>query len=219
VNLLVIRDGLPAVMSVTEVVEHHAEQLVSILTKELELERNELKDKLHQRTLERIFIEERIYKKIEEMKTAETVVSAVIAGFKPFAAEIGPRGVSEEDVDRLLKIPIRRISLYDINKARAEMKEIEARLQRGVAAGFAGFEALHARGEPLAVASDDFVGEDGLGRRLGSGRRREERGREQRGEGKGADGAAHPAHGKYPLSRRSKQTSEGRRCDLLAMPD
>ena len=129
VNLLVIRDGLPAIMTVTEVVEHHAKQLVSILTKELELERAELKDKLHQRTLERIFIEERIYKKIEEMKTAETVVAAVIAGFKPFAAEIGPRGVSEEDVDRLLKIPIRRISLYDINKARSEMKEIEARIK------------------------------------------------------------------------------------------
>jgi len=129
VNLLVIKDGLPAVMTVTEVVRHHAGQLVSILTKELELERSELKDKLHQRTLERIFIEERIYKRIEEMKTAEAVVAAVIAGFKPFMAEIGPRGVSEEDVERLLKIPIRRISLYDINKARAEMKEIEARIK------------------------------------------------------------------------------------------
>lgn len=129
VNLLVIRDGLPVVMTVTEVIQHHAKQLVSILTKELELEREELKDKLHQRTLERIFIEERIYKTIEEMKTAETVVAAVIAGFKPFLKEVGPRGVSAEDVERLLKIPIRRISLYDINKARAEMKEIEARLK------------------------------------------------------------------------------------------
>jgi len=114
---------------VTEVIQHHAKQLVSILTKELELERSELKEKLHQRTLERIFIEERIYKKIEDMKTAETVIAAVIAGFKPFAAEVGSRGVSDEDVDRLLKIPIRRISLYDINKARAEMKEIEARIK------------------------------------------------------------------------------------------
>lgn len=130
VNLLVIREGLPAIMTVTEVIRHHASQLVSILTKELELERSELKDKLHQRTLERIFIEERIYKKIEEMKTAETVVASVIAGFKPFATEIGPRGVSDEDVERLLKIPIRRISLYDINKARSEMKEIEARIKQ-----------------------------------------------------------------------------------------
>ena len=111
VNLLVIKDSLPAVMTVTEVVEHHAKQLVSILTKELELERAELKDKLHQRTLERIFIEERIYKKIEEMKTAETVVAAVIAGFKPFMNEIGPRGVSEEDV--ITSYSIHYTKLYD----------------------------------------------------------------------------------------------------------
>lgn len=129
VNLLVIRDGLPVTMSVTEVVEHHARQLVTILTKELELEKGELLDKLHLRTLERIFIEERIYKKIEEMKTAETVIKAVQDGFVPFLKEIGKRGVSDEDVEHLLKIPIRRISLYDINKAKAEVQEIQARLK------------------------------------------------------------------------------------------
>ncbi len=128
VNLLVIKDGLPAVLTATEVIRHHSAQLVSILKRELELERSELLDKLHQRTLERIFIEERIYKAIEEMKTAESVTAAVIAGFKPFLKEVGKRGVSAEDVERLLKIPIRRISLYDINKAKAEMKEIKARI-------------------------------------------------------------------------------------------
>jgi len=128
VNLLVIKDGMPTIMTATEVVEHHSRQLLLILTRELELEKTELQDRLHQRTLERIFIEERIYKAIEEMKTAETVNAAVIAGFKPFLKEIGKRGVSAEDVERLLKIPIRRISLYDINKARAEMKEIKLRI-------------------------------------------------------------------------------------------
>lgn len=128
VNLLVIKNGLPSVMTVTEIIQHHAAQLVSILKRELELERSELLDRLHQRTLERIFIEERIYKAIEEMKTAETVTEAVVAGFKPFLKEVGKRGVSAEDVDRLLKIPIRRISLYDINKAKAEMREIKARI-------------------------------------------------------------------------------------------
>jgi topoisomerase-4 subunit A len=145
VNLLVIKDGLPAVMTVTEVIKHHAKQLVKILTRELELEKKELQDKLHMRTLERIFIEERIYKAIEKMKTAESVIKAVINGFKPFAKEIaaftpqkrsgssqktsGLRGVSEEDVEQLLKIPIRRISLYDINKARDEMLQIQARIK------------------------------------------------------------------------------------------
>ncbi|MDR0624436.1 MAG: DNA topoisomerase IV subunit A [Treponema sp.] len=129
VNLLVIKDGLPVVMTVTEVVKHHAKQLVKILTRELELEKRELLDKFHLRTLERIFIEERIYKNIEKMKTAKGVTDSVIAGFKPFLKEVGPRGVSVEDVEHLLKIPIRRISLYDINKARDEMAQIQARIR------------------------------------------------------------------------------------------
>ncbi|MDR0389286.1 MAG: DNA topoisomerase IV subunit A [Spirochaetaceae bacterium] len=130
VNLLVIKDGLPQVMTVTAIIKHHAKQLVRILTKELELEKKELLDKLHLRNLERIFIEERIYKAIEKMKTAKGVHDAVIAGFKPFAKEVGPRGVSADDVDHLLKIPIRRISLYDINKAREEMQEIQGRIKQ-----------------------------------------------------------------------------------------
>ncbi|MDR0316712.1 MAG: DNA topoisomerase IV subunit A [Treponema sp.] len=128
-NLLVIKDGLPAVMTVTEIIKHHAKQLVKILTKELELEKKELLDKLHLRTLERIFIEERIYKGIEKMKTAKGVQDAVIAGFKPFLKEIGTRGVSVDDVEHLLRIPIRRISLYDINKAHDEMLQIQERIK------------------------------------------------------------------------------------------
>jgi topoisomerase-4 subunit A len=129
VNLLVIKDSLPAVMTVTEVIKHHAKQLVKILTKELELEKKELQDKLHLRTLERIFIEERIYKGIEKMKTAKGVEDAIISGFAPFMKEVGQRGISHDDVEHLLRIPIRRISLYDINKARDEMVQIEARIK------------------------------------------------------------------------------------------
>jgi topoisomerase-4 subunit A len=129
VNLLVIKDNFPRVMTVTEVIKHHAKQLVKVLTQELELEKRELLDKFHLRTLERIFIEERIYKAIEKMRTADGVTKAVIDGFKPFMKEVGPRGVSPEDVEHLLKSPIRRISLYDINKARAEMQEIQARIK------------------------------------------------------------------------------------------
>jgi len=129
VNLLVIKNGLPAVMTVNEIIKYHAKQLVKILTKELELEKKELLDKLHLRTLERIFIEERIYKAIEKMKTVKGVQDAVIDGFKPFMKEVGPRGVSVTDVEHLLRIPIRRISLYDINKARDEMEQINARIK------------------------------------------------------------------------------------------
>ena len=127
-NLLVIKDNMPVVMTVTEVIQHHAKQLTQILKDELELEQKNLIDRLHARTLERIFVEERIYKKIEEMKTADAVTNAVIEGFKPYAAEL-IRPVTKDDVERLLKIPIRRISLYDINKNRQEVKEINARLK------------------------------------------------------------------------------------------
>jgi topoisomerase-4 subunit A len=127
VNPLVIRENRPVIMPVTDIVSYHAHKLVEILKRELELERHKLREKYHARTLERIFVEERIYQKIEEMKTERAVIDAVLKGFEPFADEI-PREVTEEDVERLLKIPIRRISLYDINKAREEMERITARL-------------------------------------------------------------------------------------------
>jgi topoisomerase-4 subunit A len=129
VNLLVIKNGLPAVMTITEIIKYHAKQLVKILTKELELEKKELLDKLHLRTLERIFIEERIYKSIEKMKTAKGVQDAVMAGFKPFLKEIEPRKITDDDVEHLLRIPIRRISLYDINRAHDEMEQIKTRIK------------------------------------------------------------------------------------------
>ena len=129
VNLLVIKDGLPTQMTVTEVIQYYAGQIVEVLTDELKLEERGLKDKIHARTLERIFIEERIYKRIEQMKTKKGVIDTVITGFEPFAKEI-KREVTEEDVERLLKIPIRRISLYDINKAKEEMQQLNDRLKQ-----------------------------------------------------------------------------------------
>ncbi|GAB4222341.1 MAG: DNA topoisomerase IV subunit A [Spirochaetales bacterium] len=128
VNLLVIQDRTPVQMTVSEVIDYHSKRLVEILRQELLLEQKNLLDRLHIRTLERIFVEERIYKQIEEKRTAQTVVKAVIEGFKPFSSQL-LRPVTEEDVDKLLKIPIRRISLYDIQKNRKEMEEIKARLK------------------------------------------------------------------------------------------
>lgn len=127
-NLLVIRDNMPVQMTVTEVIEFHAKQLVRVLKEELEYEKQQLLEKLHLRTLERIFIEERVYKEIEQMKTEETVIKAVKKGFVPFKEEL-LRPVTDEDVDHLLKIPIRRISLYDMNKNRKEVQAINARIK------------------------------------------------------------------------------------------
>ncbi|HPB65723.1 MAG TPA: DNA topoisomerase IV subunit A, partial [Spirochaetales bacterium] len=127
-NFLVIKDGQPCLMTVTEVIRHHAKRLLAILKKELELQVKELLDELHARTLERIFIEERVYKAIETKKTQGAVDKAVLDGLAPFADEI-KREVTAEDVERLLRIPIRRISLYDIEKARADMERIKAALK------------------------------------------------------------------------------------------
>lgn len=127
-NLLVIKDNMPVQMTCTQVIEYHAKQLTRILKSELELEKQDLLEKLHLRTLERIFVEERIYKKIEEMKTEAAVNKAVKDGFIPFKAEL-IRAITDEDVEHLLKIPIRRISLYDINKNRKEVQAINARIK------------------------------------------------------------------------------------------
>lgn len=128
VNLLLIVGDKPRQMTVREVIAYHAERLVALLKQELEHERAALMDRLHMRTLERIFIEERIYKRIEEERTQEGVQTAVRTGFEPFKSEL-IRPITDEDIERLLKIPIRRISLYDIEKNRQEVEQIRARLE------------------------------------------------------------------------------------------
>ena len=127
-NLLVIKDNMPVQMTCTQVIQYHSKQLVDILKKELEIEKADLTDKLHLRTLERIFVEERIYKKIEQMKTEETVFKAVKNGFKAFKEQL-VREISDEDIEHLLKIPIRRISLYDMSKNTAEVTAINKRIR------------------------------------------------------------------------------------------
>lgn len=126
-RIIVIKNNRPVEMTVSEVLKENTEQLVAILKRELELKEKKLQDDLHYRTMERIFIEERIYKKIEQCKTNEAVLAAVHEGFKPFKKEL-VRDLSNEDVDRLLQVRIRRISLFDINKHREEMENIKADL-------------------------------------------------------------------------------------------
>jgi topoisomerase-4 subunit A len=115
------------VMTVPEVIEHHAKRLVEVLEKELLLEKGQLLDKIHARTLEKIFIVEKVYKKIEPIKTVPGIFRAVHKGFGPFADEIG-RDVTDDDVERLLKIPIRRISQFDIERMEDEIRQLQERL-------------------------------------------------------------------------------------------
>ena len=129
VNCLVIRDKLPHVCTVSDIIRYHADHILEVSKKELEVERGHLFDRLHTRTLERIFIEERIYKRIEQKRTQEAVISAVRTGFVPYADQL-VRDITDEDIDHLLKIPIRRISLFDIEKNEQEIDQINADIKR-----------------------------------------------------------------------------------------
>jgi topoisomerase-4 subunit A len=123
-NMVMIRDRQPVELSVTGVLVLLTEQLRSILEAELELELGKLEDTRHWLTLERIFIENRIYKRIEEATTAEAVKYEVYAGLEAFEDQL-IRPVTDDDIERLLKIPIRRISQYDIDRNRDEIAATE----------------------------------------------------------------------------------------------
>jgi topoisomerase-4 subunit A len=126
-RIVVIKDNRPVELTVSEILRENTEQLVAILKRELELREKQLLDELHYRTLERIFIEERIYKLIEKCKTNEAVLASVYEGFKPFKKQL-VREIVDADVEKLLQVRIRRISLFDINKHREEMEKTKAEL-------------------------------------------------------------------------------------------
>lgn len=128
-NLTLIKDNQPQICTVEEVLEHNTQKLVKDLTRELEIDLGRLNEKLHARRLEQIFIEERLYKQIEEETSYKAVVQRVSASLQPFSGEL-LRLISAEDVERLLEIRIKRISRYDINKQQKEIKEIVSEIKK-----------------------------------------------------------------------------------------
>ncbi len=126
-RIIVIRNNRPVEMTVSEVLKENTAKLVKDLKRELELREQKLQEELHFKTLVRIFIENRIYKKIEQCRTNEAVVAAVHDGFRPFRKEMY-RDLAETDVEMLLGVRIRRISLFDINKHREEMDKVKSDL-------------------------------------------------------------------------------------------
>ena len=121
---IVLDAGRPRLMTVTDIIRKNVERLLELTRREQEIRLGELDDLFHARTLDRIFIEERIYKRIETQKTMEGVKRAIVTGFEPFLKELR-RAIVDEDIERLLKIPIRRISQFDIDKNREEIEGIE----------------------------------------------------------------------------------------------
>jgi topoisomerase-4 subunit A len=123
-NLTVIDDGHPRTTTVTDVLKAVTKQLKAQIKAELEYELGELEDKRHWLTLEQIFVEERVYKRIEEQVTRDAVRTAVWDGMHEHEPRF-VRPMVDDDVSRLLEIRIRRISLYDIEKSRQEVEAIE----------------------------------------------------------------------------------------------
>ena len=128
-RIIVIKNNRPVELTVSDVLRENTDQLVAVLQRELELREKQLLEELHYRTLERIFIEERLYKKIEQCKTNEAVVASVYEGFQPFRKEL-IRDLLNADVERLLQVRIRRISLFDINQHREQMEKTKAELDQ-----------------------------------------------------------------------------------------
>ena len=128
-SLVVIRDNMPCIVTVEEVLRHNTDKLLKDLEKELKIERDRLLDRLHARKLEQIFIEERLYKEIEEKISYKAVLSTIRQALFPFTDEL-IRKVTKDDIERLLEIKIKRISRYDINKQQKEIQTIE----KGIAA-------------------------------------------------------------------------------------
>ena len=122
---IVLEGGRPKLMKVSEILRKNAERLLELTKREQEIRLEELDALFHARTLERIFIEERIYKRIEEEETMEGVKTAILTGFKPFKKELR-HDITDEDIERLLKLQIRRISQFDINKNREEIEGIKS---------------------------------------------------------------------------------------------
>jgi topoisomerase-4 subunit A len=126
-NLVLIRDRRPVEMTVTEVLAACTEQLRERLRAELEWERQQLVDRTHWLTLERIFVEKRVYRGLEDAETEEAVRQRVVTGMKRHA-RLFVRPLDDDDVTRLLELRIRRISAFDLERSRAEQAEIEERL-------------------------------------------------------------------------------------------
>ncbi len=127
-QIIVIKDGHPWETDVHEILKYNADKLVEFLKRELEIEKQRLLEKIFYKTLERIFIEERIYKKIETVKTLEGIHETLEEAFKPYRKEL-LRAPTHEDREKLLQIPIRRISRFDMDKNQEEIALLKKNLQ------------------------------------------------------------------------------------------
>ncbi len=123
-NACVIQNNHPQFLSVNDLIKSSAELTRELLKRELEIKLGELREKWHFSSLEKIFIEKRIYRDIEKEETWEGVIAAVEKGLKPYA-KLFRRAITQDDILRLLEIKIKRISKYDSFRADEMIKGFE----------------------------------------------------------------------------------------------
>ncbi len=127
-NLTLINGNNPETSSVSKVIRHNTFKLKNDLERELQIELSRLEEKLHSKLLDQIFIEERLYKNIEEETSHKAVMKSVELALVDFKDQL-VRAVTKEDIERLLEIRIKRISRYDINKQEKELKDIRKQIK------------------------------------------------------------------------------------------
>src|SRR5690554_987323 len=125
----VIEDNKPLFVGVSEMLRHSTDNTVQLLKSELEIQLGEFEEQWHFASLERIFIENRIYRDIEEEETWEGVIQAIDKGLKPHTKHL-KRAVTEEDIVRLTEIRIKRISKFDIDKAQQKIDALEGDIEK-----------------------------------------------------------------------------------------
>lgn len=127
-NTCVIVDDKPSFMGVSSILKHTADKTVELLKRELEIRKNELQEEWHMSSLEKIFIEKKIYRDIEESETWEAVITDIDKGLKPYK-KLLLREVTREDIIQLTEIKIKRISKFDVKKADEHIKGLETELE------------------------------------------------------------------------------------------
>ena len=125
----VIEDNRPLFIGVSEILKKSTERTKELLRLELEYKKSDFENQWHYASLERIFIENRIYRLIEDEETWEGVIKTIDEGLKPFTKHL-KRNVTEDDIVRLTEIKIKRISKFDIEKAILKIQSIEEELDK-----------------------------------------------------------------------------------------
>ncbi len=122
-----IENNKPVFVGVSEMLKHSTDLTVKLLKLELEIQLHELEEQWHFASLERIFIENRIYRDIEEVETWEGVIEAIDKGLQPHIKHL-KRPITEEDIVRLTEIRIKKISKFDIDKAKQHIESLEDKI-------------------------------------------------------------------------------------------